>query len=90
MNKCIEIPLVLGLSAGLLVGEAFGESKLPHGEYVAVSPTPMPNVAAAAAKTIALVVNRTHENITPVESRIPQDHLIVNTTGLVLSGNRRD
>jgi len=88
MNKCIEIPLVLGLSAGILVGEVFGESMLPHGEFVAVSPTPMPNVVVT--NTTAHVLTGVYESVSPVEWKIPQDHLVVDTTGFVPPvGNKR-
>jgi hypothetical protein len=82
MKKYLEIPIVLGVSVGLLAGEALGESMLPHGEFLAVSPTPMPNVAVT--NTTAATITNIFDSFTPVEWKTPQDHLAVDTTGLVL------
>ncbi len=81
MKKYLEVPIVLGVSVGLLAGEALGESALPHGEFVAVSPTPMPNIAFTNAS--AAPVSSTFDSYTPAEWKIPQDHRVVEITGLV-------
>jgi hypothetical protein len=82
MNGYLKTSIALGLSAGLLAGEVFGESALTHGEFVAVSPTPMPNVAVT--NTTAAVISSRFESFRPVEVKIPQDRLVVNTAGLML------
>jgi len=83
MNRHFKIPVVLGLSAGILVGEMFGENK-PHAEFVAVSPNPMVNIAVpnVTATTVSNVTR--FESFTPVEWRMPHDHLVINVAGLVL------
>jgi len=86
MKKYVEIPIVVGL-VGLLVGDVVAET-LPHGEFVAVSPSPMMNIAVsnAAASTIsASYLGASYfESFTPVEVKIPHDHLVVDPIGLVL------
>jgi hypothetical protein len=82
MKRYFDIPIVLGVSIGLLAGEALGESVLPHGEFVAVSPTPMPNVAIT--NTTAVTTVNVFDSYTPVEWKIPRDHFVVDTTGIVL------
>jgi len=82
MKRYLMIPIAVGVSAALLAGEALGESTLPHGEFVAVSPTPMPNVALT--NTTAAQMGHSFDNYISVEWKIPQDHLVVNVRGLVL------
>ena len=81
-KKYTNIPLALGL-CGLLAVETSG----PHAEFVAVSPT-IGIVSAAFTNTAAgMLVSapKPFETLTPVEIKIPQDRLVVQTAGLLPS-----
>jgi hypothetical protein len=88
MKKHLELPIVLGLSAGILIGEMSAES-LPHAEFVAVSPTPMMNIAVSNA-TAVTVSSSDFDSYATAEQRIPHDHLVVYATERVLPvGDKR-
>ena len=61
-----------------------GESK-PHGDFVAVSPTPTPTLNIALTNATAVTVSAPRfDTYAIVERSIPQDHFVVYPTGLVL------
>lgn len=83
MKKYVVVGMV-----GLLVGDVAAETlhvsaeSVPHGEYTAVSPTmniALPNVTATTVSSTS-----DFDTFTPVEAKIPHDHLVVYPSGLVL------
>jgi hypothetical protein len=84
MNKYMAVPIALGVSVSLVMGEGLGEGK-PHAEFLAVSPGLSANIASSnvAATTIYSTSNGP-ANFVPLERKIPCDRLVTETAGLVL------
>ena len=81
MKKYIMAPVALGVAVGLLASEALGESK-SHAEFVAVSPTPSPNIVFTNTTASMVTISGRFDTFAPVEWKISRDHFVVDTFGL--------
>ena len=83
IKKYVALPIVAGITVGLLADELLGEGN-PHAEFVAVSPTSFSNISMGTSTVNVVVYDSEFSNFTPVEWKIPQQRAVVQTAGLVL------